>query len=294
MNGKELLKGFGYVNDEYVEEAAGPKAVRLWPWRGLVAAAACLAVVLAALTLLPGRDSGVVLPPDGGEPPVSDSGVDTPDDAAPPQTGALVIDMGTVAVNELGAQPDACRIWLDPEKYSEARWTKEDVRAYYGRDPFPAYVPEGLSCPAAADPDETWLVYTNKSDGFMCVDQVGREYATEFYPDSGAVSGALGGKTVSVRCSRLGLVTDCLYLLPEDEVRLTDIAGAAVTFGYRQMDHGPYDPDTHEPAGYFDLYTAEFTLDGVEYEIVTEGLPAEEIVKVTASIVTGSGEVEVR
>ena len=297
MTGKDLLLGLGNVSEIYIEEAGADQPGRARPWLAPAALAACLALLLAAGMLLPGRQGHVVLPPDGGQPPVTDGGggetvpppaVDDRDQS--PEEGPLVITMENVALNGLGVQLDTSRLWPDPEKYDELRWTLEDVTAYYGRDPFPAYVPEGLSGGAAAE-DARWTVYAAK-DGTLWEDTVGCVYAAGFWPDGGAVSGALGGKTVRVSCSRLGLLTDCIYLLPENEVKTTDIFGAAVTFGYRQMSHGSYDPDTHEPAGYFDLYTAEFTLEGTEYGIVTEGLPAEEIVKVAASVVTGRADVE--
>lgn len=296
MNGKDLLLGLGYIGDAYVEEAGTASPACAGRRRaGAALAAACLAVLLAAGTLLPGRQGSMVPPPDGGQLPVADGGggeavLPPADGDQPPAPEPLVVDMSTVAVNGLEGQMDASRLWPDPEKYDKLRWTLADVTAYYGRNPFPAYVPEGLYGGAAGG-DARWTVYAAK-DGAIWEDTVGCVYAAEFYEDGSAVSGALGGQTVRVTCSRLGLLTDCLYLLPENEVRTTGIFGTAVTFGYRQMSRGPYDPETRAPAGYFDLYTAEFTLDGTEYQIVTEGLPAEEIVKTAASVITGRADVE--
>jgi len=73
----------------------------------------------------------------------------------------------------------------------------------------------------------------------------------------------------------------------EAEVITSDIDGTAVTFGYRPMPYGPYNPDTHDPAGYYDRYVAEFEYDGIEYEIVAEQMEAEEVVKVVSSIIYG-------
>lgn len=67
----------------------------------------------------------------------------------------------------------------------------------------------------------------------------------------------------------------------------TDIGGVSVTFGHCLADYGPYDPDTHEPAGQYERYTAEFTLDGISYRITTDQLAQEEIVKIAASIIYG-------
>ena len=77
------------------------------------------------------------------------------------------------------------------------------------------------------------------------------------------------------------------FVLPEDELKTSDIGGTAVAFGHRSVPNGPYDPDTHEPSGYYDLYVAEFEHDGIEYEIVAEQTEAEEVVKVVSSIIYG-------
>ena len=39
------------------------------------------------------------------------------------------------------------------------------------------------------------------------------------------------------------------------------------------------------PAGYYDIYTASFTLDGVEYEIMAQRLELEEVIQITASVI---------
>ena len=44
------------------------------------------------------------------------------------------------------------------------------------------------------------------------------------------------------------------------------------------------------PAGYYDIYTASFTLDGVEYEISAQRLELEEVIKIVASIINPYSE----
>ena len=80
---------------------------------------------------------------------------------------------------------------------------------------------------------------------------------------------------------------DIANILPENEVKTSDIGGTAVTFGYRPMPYGPSDPDTHEPSGYYDLYVAEFEKDGIKYEVLAQQMEREEVVKVAASIICG-------
>lgn len=56
---------------------------------------------------------------------------------------------------------------------------------------------------------------------------------------------------------------------------------------YRSMPYGPYDPETHEPSGYCNMYVAEFEQAGIEYQIVAEQIKFQELVKVVSSIVYG-------
>ena len=64
-----------------------------------------------------------------------------------------------------------------------------------------------------------------------------------------------------------------------------------VTIGYCSMSHGPYDPETHTPAGYYDLYVAEFTLDGIQFKITAYEMDLEDVVKVAASIICPEQEI---
>ena len=105
--------------------------------------------------------------------------------------------------------------------------------------------------------------------------------------NSKLTEGVTARKGFSITASKIGILSDCFYLLPENEVKTSDIDGTAVTFGYRSMLYGPYNPDTHEPSGYYDMYVAEFEYDGIEYQIVAEQMEAEEVVKVVSSIIYG-------
>lgn len=96
-----------------------------------------------------------------------------------------------------------------------------------------------------------------------------------------------------LKASKVGLLKDCCYVLPEDTLRTTEIGGTAVVFGHRSMPYGPYDPQTHEPSGYYDLYTAELQCGGTEYKIVAEQMPLEEVVKMVASVICGTENVAV-
>ncbi|MBD5525794.1 MAG: hypothetical protein HDR04_15520 [Lachnospiraceae bacterium] len=75
--------------------------------------------------------------------------------------------------------------------------------------------------------------------------------------------------------------------MPGNEAKTSDIEGITITFGQRSMPYGPYDPETHEPSGYYDVYVAQFEQVGIEYCIVAKQMEAEEVVKVVSSIICG-------
>lgn len=81
---------------------------------------------------------------------------------------------------------------------------------------------------------------------------------------------------------------ECCIAVPDGgKVQTTDIGGVCVTFGHHTIDYGPYDPDTHEPSGQYDRYTAEFVSGGIRYRITTDQLAQDEIVKIVSSIIFG-------
>ena len=179
----------------------------------------------------------------------------------------------------------AARIWRNPELYNHIQWDKNAVIEYYGKDLSPAYIPDDLT---AANGNGTARVIVDKS-GNIVEDTVGLNFYHNYYEDGSPklTEGVTARKGFSITASKIGILSDCVYLLPENEVRTSDIDGAAVTFGYRSMPYGPYNPDTHEPSGYYDMYVAEFEYDGIEYQIVAEQMEAEEVVKVVLSIICG-------
>ena len=285
MKREEFCQILGDVDARYVKEArTGRGKAPVWRRRG--AAAACLAAVfLTALAALPsplGRQGAAPPERPGGAiaGPSAEDGSGDPGSAA----SGISVSMGAVSFNALAAEMDA-GLWYDPALYDCVHWDREAVAAYYGKDLTPAYVPSGL---LPAPGSGTASVVMDKSGG-IAADTVWLGFYHDYYEDGSPKlsEDAAAPRGFSMTVSKTGLLSDCLYLLPEDEVTPSDLGGTAVTFGYRSMPYGPYDPDTHAPSGYYDLYVAEFTLDGAEYQIVAKQLEADEVVKVVASILWG-------
>ncbi len=261
MNSEKLSDAIGEVGGKYYEEAATYRRKKHgWvKWAGL---AACLALAVAA-----------VLPSAAKQP------------ATEPLTPSVV--MSGVHINEmLPMIRDGSKVGYDPSLYDNVTWDSADIVKYYGSDLTPAYIPDGL---VPAESNGTASVYLTK-DGKPVEDMVGLGFYHDYYADGSPklTDGIAAVKGFSLEASRLGKFDDCCIAMPDGEAaETTDIGGVAVTFGHCELDYGPYDPDTHEPAGQYDRYTAEFTHDGVNYRITTDQLPQVEIVKIAASVIYG-------
>lgn len=307
MDGKELLLAIGDIDSTLIEEAAQKKTFQhRAPPAKWIALAAGLTMVIAAAASLP----ALLRPPVEQEP---ESGI------VPAAEGTSVSNEASVAESTeadllAGATPQdcessapvrisrtdlhlnsvsdftACMLYYPPEKYDEIHWNSADIRNYFGRDLTPAYLPEEF---APHSGDNAATIYRQKSDGAIVYDTVSDIYGQTNveYTDSGE---EILPEGFIITASRLGIMTDYIYVLPgEDEIRTSDIAGTAVTIGYREMTCGPYNPETNAPSNTYPLYVFQFTLNGVEYDITTHNLPFDEGVKITASFITGSAEIEI-
>lgn len=261
MNSEKISDAIGAVGDKYYEEAAAYRRKKHgWvKWAGL---AACLALAVAA-----------VLPSAAKQP------------AAAPDTPSVA--MSGVHINEmLPMIRDGSKVGYDPSYCDNVTWDSAAIAEYYGSGLTPAYIPEGL---VPAESNGTASVYIKK-DGTVADDLVSLGFYHDYYADgSPKLTDSIAAvKGFSVEASRLGKLDGYCMAMPVGEAaETTDIGGVSVTFGHCELDYGPYDPDTHEPAGQYERYTAEFTLDGISYRITTDQLASDEIVKIASSIIYG-------
>lgn len=282
MNAKLFSVAISEVNDKYYEEAACYQCKK-HGWVRWSAMAACLAgMIFAAFSVLPNY-----LNQQGTTPPNNPNGIisENPDNGTLPEPPIIHISMDKIYFNEIAELIDAARLWRDPELYDNIVWDRNSVIDYYGKDLTPAYVPDGLT---AASDNGTATVIADKS-GKIVEDAVWLSFRHDYYGDGSPklTEGVAATKGVSITASKIGILNDCLYILPENEVKTSDIDGTAVTFGYRSMPYGPYDAETKEPSGYYDMYVAEFEHDDIEYQVVAEQMEAEDVVKVVSSIIYG-------
>ncbi len=281
MRKEEFCEVFGGINENYVKEARTASKSKKTLWVKWTAAAACLTAVIAgAATGLTNLDRQP-----GDTPPASSAFENSGRPQGTESPAAVILSMEDIAVNEISGFVDAARKWYDPALYDSVVWDEEDILGYYGKDLVPAYIPDGLT----ASPQNGSASVIIGKDGSVALDTVWLNFYHDYYEDGSPklteeVS-ALKGFVLTA--SKIGLMNDCVYLLPEDEVKVSDIGGTPVTFGYRRAPYGPYDPETHEPSGYFDMYVAEFEFEDIQYQILAEQMELEEVVKVAASIISG-------
>ena len=276
MNAKLFSEAMSEVNDKYYEEAENYHCKK-HGWVKWSAMAACLTVVLfTAFSVLPHyfRQQGTT-PPDNPNGVIVDNPTDTTNDTTP-ATSEIHISMSNIAMDQINDSFNTDYARYNPETDVEVVWNREDIIAYYGTDLVPAYIPDGFS---ASEDNNKAIAYIGQ-DGSVVEDTV----YLDFYNGEAAQNGIKQG--LSITASKIGIVQTC-FVLPEDELKTSDIGGTTVAFGHRSVPNGPYDPNTHEPSGYYDMYVAEFEHDGIEYEIVAEQMEAEEVVKVVSSIIYG-------
>ena len=295
MNAAQFSSALGKVNDKYIMEAITYERKKKSGWLKWGMMAACFGLILTAALTLPGILKG----PNKIEPPpnpgpgsvVGDNDNQTSNEPLqPPDEREITINWDNVAVNEsAGLAPDYSRLYPDPALYEEEIWGQEEIKDYYGWELNVPYIPDGLTGGGQA---VTATIYRDKTTGKVIEDQVGRGFWVDFWEDGSPKSDdnieIPKGFTITV--SKLGIFHCCL--LPVDEERTTDFGGVPVTLSHCSMKHGPFDPTqkapdglSNMPAGYYDIYTASFTLDGVEYEVSAQRLELEEVIKITASII---------
>ena len=290
MKGERLLDAIGKIDDSLVysavNDAPRKKKGGLFRW-GAIAACFVVIVFAAAFILQNCLNQQGTASSNETDGVITDN---SNDDTQPAESG-IHISMEKIFFNEIGGLSDAARKWYDPELYDEIVWNKSDVIDYYGRDITPVYIPNGL---AAAPGNGSAMVIAEKS-GKLVLDTVWYGFYHDYYEDGSPklTENVAAKKGFFITVSKIGLLNDCIYLLPENEVKTSDIEGITVIFGYRSMPYGPYDPETHESAGYYDMYTAEFMHNGTEYQIIAEQMEAKEVVKVVTSIITGTGEKDI-
>lgn len=287
IQSEQLLRAIGEVDRELALDAAplevSPRKRAVWlQWGGL---AACICAVAAAVFAFgtAGHSDPVCLATDPQE--------TSPAVTAAPPSNVVRISLGDIAVNEMSEPPSSpVRRYYDPALHEDVCWSSDDVAQYYGRTLAPSYVPEGLT---PTNEEGSASVVTRREDGAVVLDTVCLGYYQLFGTWEDGTPRLIDENCVhhgfDITASRLGQMGCCIY--PYSETQQSDMAGVPVTIGHCSMPYGPFDPDTHVPAGYYDLYVAEFTLDGIQFMVTADQMELDEVVRITASIICPESEI---
>lgn len=288
MNSKLILDAMNDISDKYYEEVFDYGRTRkkhsFVKWGAIAACAAAIGFTAFSVQLsyLNRQGNTPSDSPGGSIPDYSATADDTP-----LTTPELHFSMEDIYLNEVKTTMDTSRRWYDPDLYEDVVWNKETIISYYGKDLTPAYT-AGLT---ASSENDTATVIADKS-GKIVRDDVWLNFYHEQNEDSGEkpTENIFVRQSFTVMVSKIGFLNDCYYLMPENEVQYSDIAGTMVAFGYRSVSYGPFDPETHRSSGYYDMYVAEFEQDQIEYQIVARQMEIEDFVKVVASIICGEND----
>lgn len=290
MNAENILDSIGMVNEKAVWDARNHKRFRYGRISKWAAMAACVILIFtAAVSVLPGtrEEPGGVLPSSTPDPAPTSSDVEAPADPDPQD---IIIHWDNVAVNESDSLFSEETRRYNFNIYNKEIWGRKEIRDYYGWEFDVPYVPAGLT---DGGQSLSGTVYRDKATGELTIDNVSRGFWSGYYADGSPKSSDSlyipTGFTVAV--SKLGTFFHCGVLYAED-AKVTSFGNVDVTLSHRSMPHGPFDPNQkdpsglyNKPAGYYDIYRAAFTANGIQYEVEAQRLPLEEVVKIVASII---------
>lgn len=294
MNGQQLLMGIGYVDEKYVDEAENIKKIKkpIRIWKG-IAVAACFSFVLTGAFIVSFRQFTKETPtlPNDSDVAISNTSNDDTQPDMNDNTQEIQICMRNIYVNEISGLTDSSRVMPDPSLFSEVTWNKEEIINYYGRDLTPYYIPEGL---IASSYNDKATVYSDRNN-VMLEDTVWQSFYSDYDEDGSPrpKNGTSIPTGFSITASKLGILNDCIYSSPDGQPEITTIEDIEVIVGYQKASYGPYDSETHAPAGYYDMYVISFSVDDTDYQFIFEQIDLEEAIKVVTSFITETDKIEI-
>jgi len=255
MTNSELLLALGRIDDRHVEFAAAPRRRRELPdwlrWVGL-AAAACL-VVLSVAILSESTDYHVTPGPMPG--PLSKPLPNPLQEPTSPNISLSELPLNPWESTVTGTPP-----YYDPALYTQETWDEQQIADYLGRDLTLPWAPEGMTISSSQ-----YIVRANSG---------------ELVRDVLALSASDESRGLYLTVSRLGMLGDCVYLLPDSQLETAQILNVDVTLGHRVLEGR-------------DCYVAEFVQNGVRCQLRTEGLPLADAMRALAGVILGTDSVTI-
>jgi len=171
--------------------------------------------------------------------------------------------------------------FIDPETTYSEIWGLEQLIDFLGREFRPRNVPNDL----IEMNDPAWEVIFN-NDGTMIPfsNSFTLTYSESFDEEYDPLR-----RVLDIQVAKDSLPFRCALYMTDTETP-SNIGGLEIVVGYLQMGYGPYtvtpDGQDNTPAGYYDVYIAEFMCDGIGFFVEGLNLTQEEFVEVLLSIVT--------
>lgn len=188
----------------------------------------------------------------------------------------LVWDEGELHFSDSSSFSSALR--FSYEGSTEVSLTQEEFFGYLGFDPRPTSLPADLT---VHNPDnfEAVTLYRD-TEGNPVHECVTYTYEAPL-PDGVDYEPTQRRLTLNVAKGRIP-ARDYNFLA--EGTTDSNIGGTPLVVARSEMTYGPYDPETHEPAGSYDLYSAEFLYNGVGYFVFSDNLTQQEFVDILCSI----------
>lgn len=253
-----------------------------------LAAAAAFAVIFAAgwasmSGLFSSAPDPAPLPPDASIPSVMDTSESSDDTGDPTVDPADPLEateslMADVHFNDLNGVADTDRALAKWVYDNAVEWDLSRVLEYVGCDSLPAKLPEGLL--PTFDEDSRWM-YSENDDGTVWA-QFG--FAWREDPGSEAYNPLERRLDVTVSKSE---IFNCGIWMFREEMQPSTLRGVTLYLGERQIGYGPYtvvEDGPNTPAGYYDLFVAQFEHGGLYYDVTAENLSEEEFIETVASM----------
>ena len=169
------------------------------------------------------------------------------------------------------------------EEYQVVMKNREQVEEYFGRALELTGIPEDM-IPVPME-DWKWEFVLKRDTGEVVDDLVGYEYWNDWQDfENGGVKRMVweGGRGFTVVMSKVDIMSCCI-VVPEKDMKTSQINGVEVQIGHRVM--GTLYNENHEPEFEYDVYQANFVLDGIEFEVTTEAMTLSELVQIIKSII---------
>ena len=183
------------------------------------------------------------------------------------------INLWGLRINELPQGIASDKALYPEQDYDTVTWSYDQFTDYWGRDIRPSALPKDLY---ESQPEHGGEVVLSK-EGQLVWDTYNFSYAENFDEQYDPLR-----RSVSLSVSAVGMEKEVVYQI--DQPVLSDVRGVQVMFGHCAVSYGPYDPDTHQAAGTFDCYIAEFTFEGIGYQLITENLTLVEAERILLSL----------